>query len=409
MGSRLRTDTDMNPLGLYLHIPFCSRRCDYCDFFVVLGMEDQFQLYVDKLSEDVRAAGAGLAARQLDADTLYIGGGTPSRLQPGQVSQLVKSCRDAFGLGSEAEITLEANPEGIDGKTLEGWLEAGINRLSVGIQSLNDTGLRNRGRLHTGDEALRALGEARAAGFVNINADLIAGLPRARNRQGFNGFAGEILEDLGRVIGLQPDHVSLYLLETDKDVPLMKAAREGRETLPSDDEIADAYESALDLMAGAGYEQYEISSFARGRRKSRHNLKYWRSEPVLGFGPSAHSFFDNRRSSVPRNLDAYMAEPSAEPAPNSGPYEFDGGENRLDHTLGSRIQQVREALTLQLRLIEGVDLDAFDARWKAGTAGWLESDIQEVREAGLVEASQGRLKLTRAGLLLANEVFQRIR
>lgn len=380
----------MSPRGLYLHVPFCTRRCDYCDFYVVVGRGDAIDRYVDRLAASVREGGGAPGGGRLPADTIYIGGGSPSLLDGGQVTRLIDACRDSFDLVQDAEVTLEANPEGIDARALDGWLAAGVNRLSIGIQSLRDPTLRARGRLHTGDEALDSVGGARAAGFENISVDLIAGLPG--DDDGKEGLPGAIARGVREVLDRGPDHLSLYLLETDKESPLMEAARSGRLSLPEDDEVASAFEAARAIILHAGWEHYEISSFCRPGMRSRHNVKYWTGDPVLGFGPSAHSSGRGLLSSVARDLDAFL----------------DGAAGVASHELPDGDGAAREALVLNLRLLEGVDVAAFDARWGSSLRSRLPLDLEELDGAGLFEWEGDVLRLTVEGVLLGNEVFSRI-
>ncbi len=386
-------------LGLYLHVPFCRRRCDYCDFYVVVGREEDRDRFVRLMAGRIREGARALEAGELPADTIYLGGGTPSLLTPEQVGVLLAACRDAFRIEDRAEITLEANPEGVAPERLAGWLEAGVNRLSVGIQSLDDAELRDRGRLHTGGEGLSALRAAREAGFGNVAADLIAGLPQPAGRKREGRYAERAAAAVRRVLEERPDHLSLYMLETDKRTPLMQAVARGAVELPEEDEVAEAYLAAVAAAAEAGYRRYEISSFCLPGRESRHNLKYWRGGAYLGFGPGAHSYFRGRRSATPRDLDLFLRGTEGRGA--------GAGEVREEYTLDPE-DAAREAFILNLRLAEGVDLESFDRRWGTRAGRWLERDLDEVFEAGLLVLRDGRVRLTDKGFLLANEVFTRI-
>ncbi len=379
----------MTRAGIYVHIPFCTRRCDYCDFYVTVGRGADIERYVARLVEEIRAAGERSRGAPILVDSLYLGGGTPSLLRPEQVEGILDACRGGFDVEAGAEVTLEANPEGIDAPSLEGWLHAGVNRLSVGLQSTRDATLKARGRLHTGLAGLEAIAAAHRAGFDNVGADLIAGLPPGEPG---GSAAEEILESLCSLLARRPEHVSLYLLETDKEAPLMTAAREGRIGLPGDDEVAGAYEAACLLLAQAGYEQYEISSFCLPGRRSRHNLKYWTGGAFLGFGPSAFSSQAGRLWSIPRDLDAFL----------------EGRSREESHTPATPEAVHREALILNLRLVEGVDLAAFDRTRGTRFATSIAEEVGDLIEAGCVELDEKTLRLTRRGLLLANEVFARI-
>lgn len=386
----------MRPLGLYLHVPFCTRRCDYCDFYVVVGREGDAPRFAASMAREIARTASLLAPGEARADSVYLGGGTPSILDPSRIRDLLDACRSSFALEAGAEITLEANPEGIDAARLGGWMEAGVNRLSVGVQTLDDEALRRRGRLHTGEQALGALRAARSAGFVNVGADLIAGLPGGEA----GAYPARFREEVRRVLDAEPDHLSVYMLETDKETPLMEAVGAGRVALPSDDEVADAYLAAVEIAASRGYERYEISSFAKPGKRSRHNLKYWTGDPYLGFGPAAHSFYAGRRFASARDLDAFLAAADRARAAI--------GDLREDYTLPGPEARAREALVLNLRLTEGVRLEEFDARWGTRAAAWVESDLPDTIEAGLVTFDGSTLRLTEKGIVLANEVFSRL-
>jgi oxygen-independent coproporphyrinogen-3 oxidase len=382
----------MSLLGLYVHVPFCSRRCDYCDFYVVVGRESERERFARRMADSIAQVSARLPEEDREADTIYLGGGTPSLLDAGHVRLILDACRRAFRIHPAAEVTLEANPEGIDAEILARWLDAGVNRLSVGVQAIQDMTLRQRGRLHTGEEALEAIELARAAGFRNVNADLVAGLPAGQGPGSAPDVVSEVTGSVGAVLARRPDHLSLYLLETDKRTPLMRAVEEGRERLPSGDRVAEAFEAARGILEGAGYEHYEISNFCLPGRRSRHNLKYWTGTPYLGFGPAAFSSYAGRFFSTPGDLDGFLHE--------SGREE--------DHTLSGREASAREALILNLRLLEGVDLEAFDRRWGTALGDRVPAEVADLAEAGLVVLDGTRLKLSRSGVLLANELFERL-
>jgi oxygen-independent coproporphyrinogen III oxidase len=265
-----------------------------------------------------------------------------------------------------------------------------VNRLSLGAQSFDDAVLAPRGRLHTARGTRDAFGIAREAGFDNIGIDLIAGLP------------GETVErfrsGLRQVVELSPDHVSVYLLETaesGKDSSLARAVTEGRIPAAAEADVVAMYEDTVATLTRAGYAQYEISNFARGGRVSRHNLKYWRSEPYLGLGPSAHSFIGGRRRANPADLARWLEA-------------VDAGVPGEDYTLADPSARAREALVLELRLTEGVDEADFARRWGLDPETDLAQTLEELREAGLLEPRAGRLALTPRGVLLSNEVFGRI-
>ena len=277
-------------LGLYVHIPFCSAICNYCNFNRGLFDAALKARYVDALVLEIERAGRGRRDRPghgdrrmrvSAADTIYFGGGTPSLLEPDEIGRIIAACRAAFDVAGDSEITLEANPESVDEARLAGFRAAGVNRLSFGVQSFREPELRRLSRLHTVDRARAAVAEARAAGFDNLSLDLMMWLPEQQ--------VTEWLESVDAAIALAPDHLSLYLLEVYPNAPLKDDMARARWSQAPDDDAAAMYVTAMERLEAAGYEQYEISNVARPGRRSRHNVKYWTDGEWLGFGCGAHS------------------------------------------------------------------------------------------------------------------------
>ena len=377
-----RSDASPGPIGVYVHIPFCSIRCAYCDFPTVAGRDDRIEAYLDALVREIGAMQRDLPG---SADTVFVGGGTPSRLEPAQLARVLDAVGRRFSVRNDAEITLEGNPESLTRERLEGYRAAGVTRISVGVQSLDDAVLRRAGRAHDGAESIRALRDARRAGFPDVSADLIAGLPGER----LDGWA----ETLRRVMDQGPDHVSVYLLETDKDTPLSRGVRNGRVVVADDDALAAAYQTTVAVLEAGGWLLYEISNFARPGKRSRHNLKYWSDEPYAGFGNGAHGYVAGVRRANRRDVDGYIAavERGEDPAEWNEPFD-------------SR-RRLAEALFLGLRRREGVDLSALAARYGEDPLSvWAEA-WRLGAEAGLVEEGDGRTRLTPEGRLRSNALF----
>ena len=385
--------------GVYIHIPFCKSRCSYCDFATdVYRDSGAVERYVEAVCREIkggnpsRGEGASLqrnaSGRQhtlptdrvsaLFVDTIYFGGGTPSLLEPGQVEKILEAVGDVFEVAQGAEVTMEMNPATVTVKSLTGYRELGVNRASFGVQTFNERDLKLLARGHDANDARLTFRLLRDAGFDNVSFDLIAGLP------------GQTMDDwrrnLEEAAAMRPEHLSLYLLEVHEGTPLAEQLRTGRRPIPDDELAAEMYETMIDTLAAVGYQQYEISNFSLPGFESRHNTKYWRIEPVYGFGVSAHSFDGEERYANERDTLKYVR--MIEEAENAEAYR-------------ERIDIASEAAFLGMRLNEGVDLDGYKKLFETD----LKDRALELEEKGLVEIESGRLRLTRRGMLFSNEVF----
>ena len=368
-------------LGLYLHIPFCSSICNYCNFNRGLFDGPLKDRYVAALEQEIVRSGRGEPV-----DTVYFGGGTPSLLDPEEVARLVSACRAGFAVAANAEVTLETNPETASRSKMEGFRAAGVNRVSFGVQSFRDEELRRLGRIHSAERATEAVAEARGAGFDNVSLDLMMWLPAQSPR--------DWAESVERLITVGPEHVSLYLLELYPNAPLKDDMARAGWSLAPDEDAADMYLAAWALLEAAGYEQYEISNACRPGRQSRHNLKYWTDGEWLGLGCGAHSTRDGVRwKNVSATAD-YVDR------------IFRRADTAVERRAMSREEQLEEALFTGLRLTNGIDIDAVGVRY--GTDVWSRygSKLQPFVEGGLVLRQGPRLSLTRQGMLVANEVMQ---
>jgi oxygen-independent coproporphyrinogen-3 oxidase len=375
-------------LGLYLHIPFCSAICNYCNFNRGLFDADLKARYVDALVTEIaragRAGGAGEAGG-VAADTIYFGGGTPSLLEPGELARIIAACESAFDLAPDREVTLEANPESVTEARLAGFRDAGVNRLSVGVQSFREDELRRLSRLHSVDRARAALAEARAAGFDNVSLDLMMWLPQQS--------VAQWLESVDAAIALAPEHLSLYLLEVYPNAPLKDDMARARWSQAPDDDAATMYVEAMQRLEDAGLEQYEISNVARTGRRSRHNLKYWTDGEWLGFGCGAHS---TRQASRWKNISStqeYIDQITR------------GGSPAVDVRRMTPDEQLGDALFTALRLVDGIDTNAIQTRYGVDVWRRFGADLEPFLEAGCLRRDGARLRLTRQGMLLAHEVM----
>jgi oxygen-independent coproporphyrinogen-3 oxidase len=383
-------------LGLYLHVPFCSAICNYCNFNRGLFDAGLKTRYVEALITEIERAGrvgtAGAEEQERQpgdgregADTIYFGGGTPSLLEPDEIGRLIVACRDAFAITPDAEVTIEANPESVDQRRLAAYRETGVNRLSFGVQSFREPELRRLSRLHTVDRATAAVAEARAAGFDNLSLDLMMWLPGQQ--------LSDWLESVERAIGLGPDHLSLYLLEVYPNAPLKEEMARANWSQAPDEDAAAMYLTAMDRLETVGYRQYEISNVARFGRCSRHNLKYWQDGEWLGFGCGAHS---TRRAVRWKNVSS--TEEYVERLAR-------GASPAVEHHQRSRDERLGEVLFMGLRLTDGVSLDAIRAAYGVDVWDRYGDQLEPFLQSGMLRRAGGRLSLSRQGMLLAHEVM----
>jgi len=368
-------------IGLYIHVPFCSAICNYCNFNRGLFDQRLKDRYVAALVREILASPHAGAP----ADTVFFGGGTPSLLEPNEIARILGACRDAFQIAADAEVTLETNPETSTGARMDGFRDAGVNRVSFGVQSFRDEELKRLGRIHSASRAREAVREARGAGFDNISLDLMMWLPQQA--------PAHWRESVEALIDVGPEHASLYLLELYPNAPLKEdMARAGWSVAP-DDDAADMYLWSMERLERAGYEQYEISNVARPGRASRHNLKYWQDGAWIGFGCGAHSTRDGVRWKNVSATGDYIDRIAA------------GQPVVAERRVLTRDTQLEEALFTGLRLTEGIDMERVGGRYGRDVWGRFGEALQPSLDAGLAVRDRARLRLTRQGMLLANEVL----
>src|SRR2546422_2911989 len=435
-------------LGLYVHVPFCSAICNYCNFNRGLFDADLKTRYVEALVTEIGLLGPDsracpeLVLRQAQderrrvgpgrthgsfptslaaADTIYFGGGTPSRLEPDDIARIIAACDASFDVAAAQEVALEANPEPVTEARLAAFRDAGINRVSFGVQSFRDEELRRLARLHSADRARAAVAEARAAGFDNVSLDLMMWLPEQR--------VSEWLESVDAAITLAPEHLSLYLLEVYPNAPLKDDMARARWSQAPDDDAAAMYLTAMDRLEAAGYFQYEISNVAKPGRQSRHNVKYWTDGEWLGVGCGAHSFGGYQLFESYSQQAFGVGRPAAtteRPVPNSdgraasrsgvrwknvsSTQEYvarvsQGATTVVDERRLTPDDRLGDALFTGLRLADGIDLAAIEARY--GVDFWRRygADLEPFLEQGCLRREGTRLWLTRPGMLLAHEVM----
>jgi putative oxygen-independent coproporphyrinogen III oxidase len=372
--------------GAYVHVPFCAHRCTYCSFVALEGKREEKD-YFEGLESEIRSRSPEATGELRDFDTVYFGGGTPSYVDALRLGGVLGTIEEIFGLSTNLEITAEANPDDLDDSELSALRALGVNRLSIGVQSLVDAELVPLERRHDAAAARRAVTEAVLA-FGNVSADLMIGIPGQT--------LGSLLASVDGLIACGISHLSVYLLELEKAPRLVSLKKERPELFPDDDEMADRWEAVDERLTAAGLPRYELSNWARPGFESRHNLKYWQLVPVLGFGVSAHSFDGKRRTANTGMLAEYLKRTRAGESPV---VTVDTSEENREDLL-----RRKEGLMLGLRLAGGVPSFSFEEIRKSLSCDSA-ARMEDVFLAGLLEECAGRVRLTRKGVLLSNEVF----
>lgn len=365
--------------GIYIHVPFCIRKCPYCDFYSVASSEDLRKEYLLALRNQI------LSFDRVAADTVYFGGGTPSLLSPEEIAGIIALLRGRFDIEDGAEITMECNPATAGTAEFRGFLDAGVNRLSLGCQSFQEKTLRSLGRLHSADEAKTAVRDAREAGFANISVDLMLGIPFE---------TPDIAErDALAAAELEVQHVSAYLLRICEGTPFA----EGVPGIPDDDLQAECYRRFCGVMDAAGYRQYEISNFAVPGYESRHNLKYWQCGHWLGFGPGAHMSDSVRRHSFVPDIRSFIDAFRGGPVPD--PLSLMKDEGTVD---------AEEYIITSLRTSSGLDAGVLQERFGSSLTSEQISFLARCRDAGLAETEGEHIRLTREGFLVSNSILSEL-
>ncbi len=367
-------------LGIYVHIPFCVRKCPYCDFVTGPAGEPDRDAYVAALISELRQS----PSRGAQARTAYFGGGTPSELRTEQLEEVLGAIFEVFHLEADAECTVECNPGTVDLAKLKRLRAAGFNRISLGVQSFKDPLLSFLGRIHDAADARQAIGWIREAGFENLTGDLIFGLP------------GQTLEDwredLQELLLVRPQHLSLYCLTIEPKTEFGRLKELGRLSEIDEETAAQMFELAMDMTADAGYGQYEISNYALPGSESRHNLIYWRNEPYLGFGLSAASYLDGTRWTNTASRREYVEQATTGTVTRSG-------EERLEPR-----RALGEEIMLRLRLSEGFSIVAVSERWGIDAGKLYKRTLLDLQRDGLVEREGDAVRLARRGKLVASSV-----
>jgi oxygen-independent coproporphyrinogen III oxidase len=366
--------------GLYIHIPFCKSRCSYCDFATdVYRTNDAVERYVTSLCSEIQDSKFKIKA---SFDTLYFGGGTPSLLTAKQLEKILDTIHKNFEFADKVSFTLEMNPGTVTLEKLLDFRKLGVNRASFGVQTFDDKALKLLARGHDSNDARTTFELLRKAKFDNVSFDLIGGLPN-QNMANWE-------DNLNQALDLEPEHLSLYLLELEDSTPLAEQIRSKRQPQPDEELAAEMYELMLDKVAAKGYEQYEISNFSKPNFQSRHNNKYWNCDPVFGFGVSAHSFDGKTRWSNERDTNKYVSL-------------IENGDSTI--VASEEINLASEISFLGLRKNGGLNLRDYQARFGIDLRAKFASELENLTAAGLIIFENEYLKLTRKGMVFSNEVF----
>ena len=370
-------------LELYIHIPFCVRKCNYCDFLSFPETDDMIDAYCRALIEEIKQTGERVRGESVRS--VFVGGGTPSILMPEQITEILLQIRKSFLLEADAEITIESNPGTLDEEKLQCYQEIGINRLSIGLQSTDDNCLKRLGRIHNFREFEKNYDQARKVGFTNINIDLMSGLPGQSLSQ--------YEETLRRVTDLNPEHISSYSLIIEEGTPFYESEEIVRQ-LPDEETERKMYEQTRDILNAKGYDRYEISNYARKGKECIHNLGYWEQVPYLGVGLGASSYYNKARFSNERNLKKYLNIP------------FLPFEEREEYATVSLREQMEDRMIFGLRKRKGISISQFKKEYGITVREIYGEVIDRYSSMGFLQVEDDFLKLTDAGINVSNRIFE---
>ena len=379
----------MKELGIYIHIPFCKRKCYYCDFYSVCEDENIQKEYFKVLNQEIKdvAEGIVLDRKKAIVKTIYIGGGTPSFVNSKYIVEIMNNVMASFTVYEEAEITIEVNPGTVTTQKLQDYISAGINRISIGMQSSKDDILEQIGRIHSWNDFLKCYKLSREAGFKNINIDCMIGLP--------NQSLEDVKDTINEVITLSPEHVSVYSLIIEEGTKLKKLINEGKMILPSEELEREMYWQVKKILEANGYIHYEISNFAKPGFESKHNLDCWHQKEYIGFGAGAHSYTDKCRFSIVADIKEYIKN-----------YKKNKQENSIEiHEVQDKTAMAKEFILLSLRTIKGCNKQTFFDKFGYDIEKGFREEFEKLTNQGLISIDEHNIKLTEKGLDLANIVW----
>lgn len=378
----------MRNLGIYVHIPFCQKKCNYCDFISFLKSKENQDRYIKNLIKTIKISNRKLNLKEYFIDTIYIGGGTPSYIESSNIVEIIKTIKDNFNVLENAEITIEINPGTITKEKLLHYKKCGINRISIGCQSVQDELLKMLGRIHTYEEFKNTYKLAREVGFKNINVDLMIGLP--------NQSIKHIEESIEEVLKLKPEHISVYSLIVEENTVFAKKVDSGELVLPSEIIERKMYKKVKSILEKNNYIHYEISNFSKSGYESKHNSNCWNQEEYLGFGLASHSYFNNKRFSNIIDFEKYIKN-----------IEEENYEKNIEvHETQNEEMKKKEHMLLGLRKIEGVSISKFEQKFRINPLFYFRFEISNLEEKGFIEVDLDNIRLTKKGLDFANIVWE---
>lgn len=375
----------MKKLGIYIHIPFCKQKCNYCDFYSIKGDDESENKYIEAIINEIKSYKDNLRGTYM-ADTIFFGGGTPTIIKTENLKRIIDCLRDAIEIDNCSEISMEANPNTLTSEKLNSYKSIGINRLSIGIQSLNDEILKKIGRIHDSSEALEAIDRAKNTGFENINADVMFNIPGQT--------VYDIEETVTKIIDRGVKHISFYSLKLEKGTPMYSMEKNNKIIMPDEEVEREMYYAGRNIMEKNNLFQYEISNFAEKGFECRHNLKYWNQEEYIGLGPSAHSFLNNTRYSNPSDLKMYCE--------NSMSDKFE----RIIQEELEKDDLMFEYIMLRLRLTEGLNIKEFNNKFSQDFLEMYKLQIDYLIKNNLLELKNDFVRLTKKGLDISNYVIE---
>lgn len=376
----------MNSIALYIHIPFCEKKCHYCDFNSYSGKNHLVDDYIKALKKEMQQYGEIIKGHSVA--TVFFGGGTPSILTGEQMAEIMETLRRYYTLEEQAEISMEANPGTLNFHKLKAYYESGINRLSMGLQSCQNHLLKTLGRIHSFEEYVKNLEDARKAGFTNINTDLMFSLPGQTER--------DWQESLEKIVSLGIPHISAYSLIVEEGTPFFSWVENKKIILPDEEVDMNMYHYTIEYLKSKGYHHYEISNYAKNGFECKHNITYWHNEHYIGLGAGAHSYFDQKRFNNFADIDKYIHLLGE----GSSPVE--------EEILVSKNDEIAETMFLGLRMMEGISIDGFFKRFHTTPLAIYEDTLEKLRKQGLIQWDEKGIWLTSKGIDLSNVVFEKM-